>query len=81
MMETDHQNVGNELAAIRSLASEYEAPGDACATYRLVYAELQAFERDLHRHVHLENNMLFPRAIELEAQMAHKGRIGCESSR
>lgn len=81
MMETEHQNAGDELSAIRSLSSEYKAPADACATYRLVYAELQAFERDLHRHVHLENNVLFPRAIELEAQMAHTGRIGCESSR
>jgi len=81
MMETEHQNAGDELAAIRSLTSDYKAPADACATYRLVYAELQAFERDLHRHVHLENNVLFPRAIELEAQITHKGRIGCESSR
>ena len=69
MMETEHQNAGDELAAIRSLASGYQLPDDACATYRLAYAELQVFERDLHRHVHLENNVLFPRAIELEAQM------------
>ncbi len=45
MMETEHQNAGDELAAIRSLTSDYKAPADACATYRLVYAELQAFER------------------------------------
>lgn len=81
MMEGEHRNAGNGLGAIRSLASGYQAPADACATYRLVYAELDAFERDLHRHVHLENNILFPRAIEIEAQMERKGRIGCEARR
>jgi regulator of cell morphogenesis and NO signaling len=80
MMEVEHQSAGDELAEIRSLASGYQTPDGACATFRLLYTELEAFERDLHRHVHLENNVLFPRAIELEAQVGRKGRIGCETS-
>jgi regulator of cell morphogenesis and NO signaling len=81
MMEIEHQHVGDELAAIRRLSSGYEPPQDACATYRLVYTELGEFERDLHRHVHLENNVLFPRAVALEAQINRKAHIGCETLR
>ncbi len=44
-------------------------PPDACATFTVTYRELQAFEADLHRHVHLENNILFPRALDLERQL------------
>jgi regulator of cell morphogenesis and NO signaling len=68
MMEIEHQHVGDTLAAIRALSSGYAPPADACTTYRLVYEELRAFESDLHRHVHLENNVLFPRAVRLEAE-------------
>lgn len=75
MMESEHQHAGDELAEIRALSSGYEPPADACATYRLVYTELRAFDSDLHRHVHLENNVLFPRAIEIEAQLERRGRI------
>lgn len=63
----DHDHAGVLLAEIRSLSGDFTAPGYACSTYRAFYDGLKDFERDLHRHVHLENNILFPRAIELEA--------------
>ena len=70
MMEIEHQHAGNELAVIRELSSGFTPPEDACTTFRVVYDELRAFEQDLHRHVHLENNVLFPRAVRLEAEAA-----------
>lgn len=66
MMEAEHQSAGDAMYRIRSLSSGYAPPPDACTTYRVSYAELQEFELDLHNHVHLENNILFPKAIELE---------------
>jgi regulator of cell morphogenesis and NO signaling len=58
----EHEQVGATLRRIRDLAMGYGLPPDACATYSLTYERLQAFEADLHKHVHLENNILFPRA-------------------
>jgi regulator of cell morphogenesis and NO signaling len=66
MMEREHQEAGDELRFIRELSNGYTPPDDACTTYRVCFAELVRFERDLHRHVHLENNVLFPKAVELE---------------
>ena len=66
MMELWHQSAGEEMETIRTLSGGYEPPADACTTYRVTYQELQAFEADLHRHVHLENNILFPKAVSLE---------------
>jgi regulator of cell morphogenesis and NO signaling len=66
MMEIEHQEAGEGMVAIRRLSHDYSVPADACNTYRLVFEELEAFEQDLHRHVDLENNVLFPRAVELE---------------
>jgi len=65
IMEEDHEKAGEVMAEIRRLTSNYTPPNDACTTYRVSFAALQAFESDLHRHVHLENNVLFPKAIEL----------------
>lgn len=78
-MEVQHQHAGDKLAMIRALTFDYEPPDDACTTYRLVDVELQEFERDLHRHVHLENNVLFPRAVSLEAQ-ANRNAYGAPVS-
>ena len=64
----EHEEVGAALHGIRDLAMGYGLPADACATYVLTYQRLQAFEADLHKHVHLENNILFPRATERFAQ-------------
>jgi regulator of cell morphogenesis and NO signaling len=69
MMESEHATAGDEFYTIRSLSSNYTPPEDACTTYRVSYLELQEFERDLHQHVHLENNILFPQAVALEEEV------------
>lgn len=69
MMEIEHEEAGDALKQIRRLSNNFMPPEDACTTYRVCFAELQEFERDLHQHVHLENNILFPKAIELEKQV------------
>jgi regulator of cell morphogenesis and NO signaling len=67
-MVADHDDAGALLARMRALSGGYTLPQDACPSYTVLYSGLQDFERDLHRHVHLENNILFPRAIDLERQ-------------
>jgi regulator of cell morphogenesis and NO signaling len=82
MMEIEHQEVGDGLEAIRELTHNYQTPADACATYALALRELEAFEKDLHVHVHLENNVLFPKAVALEEKaelMARGLKCGRES--
>lgn len=69
MMEREHANAGDRLFQIRDLSSNYQPPADACTTYQVSFKELEEFERDLHRHVHLENNILFPSAVELEQSL------------
>jgi len=66
VMEREHSEAGNELYKIRFLSNNYLPPPDACATFNVFFQELKEFEEDLHRHIHLENNILFPKAIELE---------------
>jgi regulator of cell morphogenesis and NO signaling len=63
----EHDHAGVLLAEIRSLSRNFIAPEYACTTYLAFFDGLREFEHDLHRHVHLENNILFPRAIELES--------------
>lgn len=74
MMEVEHQEAGNGVSIIRELSGNYVPPADACETYRLVLEELDAFAQDLHTHVHLENNVLFPKAVELEAKVERTTR-------
>lgn len=62
VMEAEHEQVGEALYEIRSLTNNYEAPEGACNTFKIALAELKEFEEDLHQHVHLENNILFPLA-------------------
>ncbi|HTR37953.1 MAG TPA: iron-sulfur cluster repair di-iron protein [Bryobacteraceae bacterium] len=62
-MMSEHDNAGELLSAIRSETGQFRAPGDACPSFRALYHGLEEFERDLHRHIHLENNILFPRAV------------------
>jgi regulator of cell morphogenesis and NO signaling len=69
MMEREHQEVGDAMRIIRELTRGYTPPEDGCTTYAIALAELQQFERDLHRHVHLENNVLFPAAVRIEQQL------------
>ncbi len=68
MMEMEHEFVGEALARIREITNGYTLPGDACTSFTLLYRLLEDFENDLHLHVHLENNILFPGAIALEQQ-------------
>ena len=70
MMTRDHDYAGNLMTEIRGLSQDYTPPEGACPTFRVFYAGLRDFEQDLHRHIHLENNVLFPRAITLEASVA-----------
>lgn len=65
-MLMEHEEAGRDFEEIRTLSSNYTLPQDACTTYRVTFDELKAFEEDLHKHVHLENYVLFPKAIELE---------------
>ena len=69
MMESEHESAGNEMEIIRQLSDHFTPPAEACTSYRVLFAKLEEFERDLHRHVHLENNILFPRALQLEQQL------------
>ncbi|GAB6283724.1 MAG: iron-sulfur cluster repair di-iron protein [Ignavibacterium sp.] len=69
MMETEHENAGNAFHLIYRLTNNYTIPPDACNTFVLFYKELDAYEKDLHKHIHLENNILFPKAIELEKEL------------
>ena len=62
-MESDHEEAGNILYEIRTLTNNYRPPENACTTFKVTLAELKEFEEDLHRHVHLENNILFPKAL------------------
>ena len=69
VMEQEHDHAGSLLNDIRILSNDYTPPQDACTTYRLSFAALKAFELDLHQHVHLENNILFPKAINMFSEL------------
>jgi regulator of cell morphogenesis and NO signaling len=69
MMKAEHQSAGDTLSFIRKASSDFAAPADACTTFKVTYMELAEFEHDLHQHVHLENNILFPKAISLEGRI------------
>ncbi|MGE5323565.1 MAG: iron-sulfur cluster repair di-iron protein [Actinomycetota bacterium] len=66
MMEMEHESAGNALKTLRSLTGDYTPPADACFSYNTLFTALNEFEADLHQHIHLENNILFPRAIAME---------------
>jgi len=66
MMMHEHDGAGEALRRIRALSRDFSVPGDACVSYRTLYEGLAGFEADLHQHIHLENNILFPRSIEME---------------
>ena len=68
MMEHEHDSAGQALRAMRAASNGYEPPEGACASYQALYRALAEFEADLHQHIHLENNILFPRAIAMEKE-------------
>jgi regulator of cell morphogenesis and NO signaling len=65
-MESDHEEAGDILYEIRTLTNNYTPPENACTTFKVTLAELKEFEEDLHKHVHLENNILFPKVLQYE---------------
>ena len=67
MMEQEHDNAGLVLRALRDASQGYTPPADACTSFQALYTALANFEKDLHEHIHLENNMLFPRALQMES--------------
>lgn len=70
MMMHEHDTEGERFRKIKELSNHYTTPDDGCLTYRTAFTTLQAFEQDLHLHIHLENNILFPKSIELEQSLA-----------
>lgn len=69
MMMTEHDSAGDILKQIRQFSNNFALPKDACTSYQILYLSLEELEKDLHRHIHLENNVLFPQAIELEKEV------------
>jgi len=69
MMENEHEMAGNHLETISKLTNNFNPPADACTSFCLLYNKFKEFDGDLHQHVHLENNILFPKALELEQQL------------
>jgi regulator of cell morphogenesis and NO signaling len=67
MMMMEHDNAGALLKELRRVTSNYSVPDDACMSYQALYKAIEAFEQDLHQHIHLENNLLFPKAIAIES--------------
>ena len=65
-LEKDHDLVGRAMEEIRVRSNNYAIPDDACASYSVLYKMLEEFESDLFTHIHLENNILFPKAVEME---------------
>ncbi len=70
MMEHEHDNAGEIFRTIARLTNNYTPPADACSTYEVAFSMLDEFEKDLHLHIHLENNILFPGALKLEQKLA-----------
>lgn len=72
VMEKEHDTAGQCLTNIRQLSKHYTLPPTACNSYTLLYKRLKEFEEDLHTHIHLENNILFPKALKLEERMENR---------
>lgn len=69
MMEQEHVSAGGSLEEIKQLSSNFTPPEDACNSYRVFFSKLNEYEEDLHHHIHLENNILFPSAVALEKEL------------
>ena len=69
MMMREHDTAGDILRELRVLTSDYNVPADACISYKTLYQALENFEKDLHQHIHLEKNILFPKALDLENEL------------
>ena len=69
MMMNEHDAEGERFREIAKLTNNYNPPTDACETYKVTFAMLKEFEQDLHKHIHLENNIVFPKAKEMETKL------------
>ena len=69
MMQKEHGISGEDLTYFRKLTNDYTLPEDACNSYTYLFEKMKAFEEDLHQHIHLENNILFPKALELDKEL------------
>jgi len=69
MMENDHEAAGEILAELSTATNQYTAPEGACNSFRFLYQKLKELDEDLHQHIHLENNILFPKALALEKEL------------
>ncbi len=76
MMMLEHDRVGELLADLRAVTESYALPEGACFSYRELYRRLEEFERKTHEHVHIENNVYFPRAVALEEQIGNAAQFG-----
>lgn len=74
VMQADHAEEGEKLARIGALTGHYKIPADACNSFAIAYQLLDEFEKDLHMHIHLENNILFPKSISLESNLSKAKR-------
>ncbi len=72
MMHEEHDNEGHRFRKISELSNDYQPPIDACSSYKVSFSLLKEFEDDLHKHIHLENNILFKKGIELEQKLQEK---------
>ena len=70
VMEDEHQVEGERFGKISLLTNNYSCPPDGCTTFQVTYQSLKEFETDLHRHIHLENNLLFKKAVILERELS-----------
>lgn len=72
MMEAEHTSAGSSMESIETLSNHFTPPQEACMSYRVLFAKFQEFLQDLHQHIHLENNILFPKALKLEQELLGK---------
>lgn len=70
-MQKEHEIAGEDLSFFRRLTNDYQLPADACNSYTYLFQKMQEFETDLLQHIHLENNILFPKALELDKELDH----------
>ena len=68
MMMMEHDTAGDILRELRAVTTDYRVPSDVCISYQTLYQALEGLEKDLHQHIHLENNVLFPKALKLESR-------------
>lgn len=76
-MEHEHEIIGEQLKKIREITNNYTLPENACNTYRVTFKLLEEFEEDVHKHIHLENNILFPKAVKNEHNKGNTNQTCC----